>query len=1011
MAEQEKSFKALQDDERLKKLQRRLKLNQIKGLNGSLRLLSSPQSSMSVISSIQGDSALSDVSYCSPSFNSSRAGSVITSSINFRKVLSNNLKIQRLVNPSTSSVMEQSLDSEKMNNDRAMMPPPPPSSSSLAVDYHKQKSSQLAKQRKHHHDSTQAIDSVTGTSPLPNYDGQASCGARNSDNFIRCETPSTEPNAAVNFGSPKEGNRSNETSKRNGRLFMNWIVRLNDHGQICIKGKLESGEHVRSKAVKKRLNATTVVSVMHHKYHLLGNIYDLKEELPEYIRGKFFNGFPTDWENVRQIWQSYVASGCSQRFRWPRPIADSDDDLLSDITDLPIFRSTKTETLPKTPLSTVPSNEFAAKTTTNRSRIDDVPEIDVSIASVQLTEVESSSVRAKMTEALQTSCKNSMEQTSQTLVDHSKSNNRLSSTNTLSKEELFSQKSANNIPKWKIDVIIDNLMDKNCSKEYIHKVIEAINCINELFTMSSTDNTQITPDKAISVNNKDVEKVTGSRDRSNSKFQNTKQTARATSDCSSLSLASSSESEPELPPIKNTFMCRETTRLRNNKTTNCKSPETLKPQVSSIAQKNTPKRSDLMSNNLSDSNLVRETTPIHDSNHQKNRDYRATPSLSRVESPGKLSKKRRYNEKLIFDTTDSDTDIASQNNARTGLVNHSFPGTKAFRRILGPKHSSVSTEKIVNKGKGISGEVDSDISIIDSCIGPCQKTTAVNIEKRTHDSSKHNHQKETPNEKLQLANNECNDHVQTGTRLTKDLEKSVDTSNPNVTPELIANSCTVRLTKVNLDQHNASSNNNGTPSRSEKTASLRKRRKVVNGRENERLPDSDSENFSMRMSSRGRRILPRLDYWNGERVFLRDQKLVYSPGMPDATLSSANSTISKKLLTSPNKTTISEPTLPQATAKNSNRTPKVSKDSSQLETEHRNRSGLGNARILSEITENQGSTSHHSWTRNGRGGKRLVNKSPTNEKQSRRMTHRHGPSSSEEEATPVVTRRKRRKIY
>ncbi|XP_046477749.1 serine-rich adhesin for platelets-like isoform X1 [Neodiprion pinetum] len=1010
MAEQEKSFKALQDDERLKKLQRRLKLNQIKGLNSSLRLLSSPQSSMSVISSIQGDSALSDVSYCSPSHNSSRTGSVITSSINFRKVPSKNLNTQGPVEPGTSSVIEQSLDSQKMNNDRAMMPPP-----SLAVDVRKKQSLEVAKQNKYHHNSNEALNRATGTSPVPNYDGKASCGPRNSDNSIRRDTPSTEHNATVNGGSPKEGTRSNETSKRNGRVFTNWIVRLNDHGQICIKGKMESREHVRSKAVKKRLNATTVLSVMHHKYHLLGNIHDLKEELPEYIRGKFFNGFPTDWENVRQIWQSYVASGCSQRFRWPRPIADSDDDLLSDITDLPVLNSTKTETILKASSSTVPSNELATKKTTNRPRIETAPEsgiseIDVDIGFVRSAAIESSSVRAKVTEALQTSGKNCVDQTSQTLVDLLKSNNQPTSTNILSKEEPVLQKSANMIPKWKIDVIVDNLMNKNCSIEYIQKVIEAINCINELFTMSCTDNNQTKSDKGISVNESNVEKVNVSRDRSNSNFQNTKQTAAAISRCSSLSLASSSESEPELPPKNNTFMCQESARLRNNKSTNCKSPESLKSQISSITQKSVSR------NNLSDSTLTKAPTPKHDGNHQKRKDNRAapclgTPTMSRIESPGKSSKKSRYNEKLIFDTTDSDTDLAGQNNERTGLVNNSYPGNKAFRRVLGPKRSAVPNEKIVNKSKGISGEVDSDISIIDSYIGPCQKTTAVNID-RTHDSSKHDHHKETPIENFELVNNERNDHVQSGNGLPKGPEKSLDTSDPNVTPQQIGDSCTVRLTKINLDQHNASANNNGTPSRSERIASLRKRRKVDSGRGNDELPESDSENFSLRMSSRGRRILPRLDYWNGERVFLRDQKLVYSPGMPDTTLSSANSNISKKLLISPNKTTLSEPTLPQTTAKNLNRTPKVSKDWSQFENEHRNRNASSNTGILSEITENQRPTSHHSWTRDRRSNRRLHDKSLSNEKQTRRTTQRHGPSSSEEEATPVqVTRRKRRRMY
>lgn len=62
--------------------------------------------------------------------------------------------------------------------------------------------------------------------------------------------------------------------------------------------------------------------------------YNYFVELPEYVRNKFFNGFPDDWVNVCEIWQTYLQQGCKITFRWPTTITDSDDDLRSEITDI-----------------------------------------------------------------------------------------------------------------------------------------------------------------------------------------------------------------------------------------------------------------------------------------------------------------------------------------------------------------------------------------------------------------------------------------------------------------------------------------------------------------------------------------------------------------------------------------------------------------------------------------------------------------------------------------------------
>ncbi|CAL7950132.1 unnamed protein product [Xylocopa violacea] len=120
---------------------------------------------------------------------------------------------------------------------------------------------------------------------------------------------------------------------RSGITFKNWKVMLNEQGQLIIKGTLECGKTARSKPIKKRLTCTSIESIFKHLYHLQGNIVDDEYALPNYIRDKFYNGFPDDWQNVHQIWKKFVEEGCSKNFRWPTFITDSDNDLKSEITD------------------------------------------------------------------------------------------------------------------------------------------------------------------------------------------------------------------------------------------------------------------------------------------------------------------------------------------------------------------------------------------------------------------------------------------------------------------------------------------------------------------------------------------------------------------------------------------------------------------------------------------------------------------------------------------------------
>ncbi|PBC32463.1 hypothetical protein APICC_07416 [Apis cerana cerana] len=146
---------------------------------------------------------------------------------------------------------------------------------------------------------------------------------------------------------------SNSFQYRNIKMFTEWTVILNEQNLLIIKGKIECGIIAWSKPIIRRLTSTKLECVCKHLYHLQGNIVDNQCELPNYVRGKFYDGFPDDWENVYEIWKMFVQQGCSATFRWPTPITDSDDDIKSEITDITFAYSTspKNKISPKECLS------------------------------------------------------------------------------------------------------------------------------------------------------------------------------------------------------------------------------------------------------------------------------------------------------------------------------------------------------------------------------------------------------------------------------------------------------------------------------------------------------------------------------------------------------------------------------------------------------------------------------------------------------------------------------------
>ncbi|XP_054000945.1 uncharacterized protein LOC128888251 [Hylaeus anthracinus] len=127
------------------------------------------------------------------------------------------------------------------------------------------------------------------------------------------------------------------------KIFTQWKVLLNKQSQLIIKGTINHEIIAQSKPIIRRLTTTIVQSTCKQLYYLKGHIIDNEYELPDYIRSKFYDGFPHDWENVCDIWGTFVQQGCKSTFRWPTPIMDSDDDLRSDITDTTFVDPKSTE--------------------------------------------------------------------------------------------------------------------------------------------------------------------------------------------------------------------------------------------------------------------------------------------------------------------------------------------------------------------------------------------------------------------------------------------------------------------------------------------------------------------------------------------------------------------------------------------------------------------------------------------------------------------------------------------
>lgn len=226
----------------------------------------------------------------------------------------------------------------------------------------------------------------------------------------------------------------------------------------------------------------------------INDLYFFYIVLPDYIRGKFYNGFPDDWENVYQIWRTYVSQGCPVTFRWPTPITDSDDDLKSELTELTFICTKNKKDIFK---ESCESFEYSSNKFENPN--DQVKsskkkrKYNCSTHSFQSCKENTSLVKPLIskkdiipivqTRNIKSACNTDNEQNTELDV------NPVYSSRGMKKKDIIYDK---------LKIIIDNLADRNCSPKYIDKVIEMFNCLD--YTVSYRAKSECDYNSAISAN-------------------------------------------------------------------------------------------------------------------------------------------------------------------------------------------------------------------------------------------------------------------------------------------------------------------------------------------------------------------------------------------------------------------------------------------------------------------------------------------------------------------------------
>ncbi|KYN10841.1 hypothetical protein ALC57_17041 [Trachymyrmex cornetzi] len=277
------------------------------------------------------------------------------------------------------------------------------------------------------------------------------------------------------------------------RVFSKWKISLNSHYELIIKGTLDCGRVVRSKPVIRRYSAKCVESKYKHIYILTGNIVDESNGLPDYIRGKFYNGFPDDWENVHQIWRTYAEQRCPVTFRWPTPITDSDDDLKSELTDMTYAHVKNKNTISATKSSNLnKSNKIENMNGTSKEKeicnysTHSIPTCEKnSFIKPFIYNSEKDIIPVVQTKNTKSLCDEASKQNFNSNINPPCSSRKVNKLDNILRQD-------------KLNIIINNLVDKNCSQEYIDKIFEMFVCLD--YAVSYRTESECNNDSMISTN-------------------------------------------------------------------------------------------------------------------------------------------------------------------------------------------------------------------------------------------------------------------------------------------------------------------------------------------------------------------------------------------------------------------------------------------------------------------------------------------------------------------------------
>lgn len=206
--------------------------------------------------------------------------------------------------------------------------------------------------------------------------------------------------------------------------------------------------------------------------------------MPDYVRGKFYNGFPDDWENVYQIWRTFVSQGCLVTFRWPTPITDSDDDLKSEMTDLTYVYETrnKNNTLMRSCETIEPAGQVIQPNSQANKSSEKVKTYNCTQRGERGEERESTQSYGEnrtFVKSVVSDAENDRSFAAQASnVSNGENKQNIKTNVNQPRSPTKTNKLKDFLQEDKLNIIINNLADRNCSPKYIDKIIEMFDCLD-----------------------------------------------------------------------------------------------------------------------------------------------------------------------------------------------------------------------------------------------------------------------------------------------------------------------------------------------------------------------------------------------------------------------------------------------------------------------------------------------------------------------------------------------------